>query len=121
MYDHCSGLIALTIWGYANDNNINKTKFIVCIRVDIAKGFHLIGIHYQRFISPKQAQAFGSDFFFRLAKKTNSITFWKMTTTILVTGGTGLVGSAISDVVKTTEKRDGEEWIFVGSKEADLT
>lgn len=40
---------------------------------------------------------------------------------VLVTGGTGLVGNAIKDVVAGTEKRDGEEWFFVGSKEADLT
>lgn len=40
---------------------------------------------------------------------------------ILVTGGTGLVGKAISDVLDATEKRDDEEWFFVGSKEADLT
>lgn len=40
---------------------------------------------------------------------------------VLVTGGTGLVGNAIKDVIAGTEKRDGEEWFFVGSKEADLT
>lgn len=40
---------------------------------------------------------------------------------ILVTGGTGLVGKAIKDVLDTTERRDDEEWFFVGSKEADLT
>lgn len=40
---------------------------------------------------------------------------------ILVTGGTGLVGKAIEDVLQTTERRDDEEWFFVGSKEADLT
>uniref|UniRef100_A0A146LWM5 Putative GDP-L-fucose synthase n=1 Tax=Lygus hesperus TaxID=30085 RepID=A0A146LWM5_LYGHE len=38
---------------------------------------------------------------------------------VLVTGGTGLVGSAIKEVVKT-EKRPNETWVFVGSKEADL-
>lgn len=43
-----------------------------------------------------------------------------MKTTILVTGGTGLVGKAIQDVLET-EKVEGEEWIFVGSKDADLT
>lgn len=41
---------------------------------------------------------------------------------ILVTGGTGLVGRAIKTVVEELgEKRDNEEWIFVGSKEADLS
>lgn len=41
---------------------------------------------------------------------------------ILVTGGTGLVGRAIKDVLEATEQRtDDEEWFFVGSKEADLT
>ena len=40
---------------------------------------------------------------------------------ILVTGGTGLVGSAIKYVSESSEKRDDEEWIFVSSKDADLT
>ncbi|KAI5715750.1 hypothetical protein M8J77_021845 [Diaphorina citri] len=40
---------------------------------------------------------------------------------ILVTGGTGLVGKAIEKIVKEEEKRDDETWIFVGSKEADLS
>lgn len=44
-----------------------------------------------------------------------------MTTRVLVTGGSGLVGSAIKDVIETTEKRDDEEWFFVGSKDGDLT
>lgn len=45
-----------------------------------------------------------------------------MPSRILVTGGTGLVGNAIKDVVQLPEiKRDDEEWFFVGSKEADLT
>ncbi|XP_034942704.1 probable GDP-L-fucose synthase [Chelonus insularis] len=38
---------------------------------------------------------------------------------ILVTGGTGLVGKAIEKVVKSDIRPD-EEWIFVGSKDADL-
>jgi radical SAM superfamily enzyme YgiQ (UPF0313 family) len=38
---------------------------------------------------------------------------------IMVTGGTGLVGHAIQTVVKE-ERRDDEEWIFVGFKDADL-
>lgn len=39
---------------------------------------------------------------------------------ILVTGGTGLVGKAIETVVNQ-EKFPDEEWIFIGSKDADLT
>lgn len=39
---------------------------------------------------------------------------------VLVTGGTGLVGKAIQKVIEA-EKNSNEEWIFVGSKEADLT
>ncbi|GLV36867.1 GDP-4-keto-6-deoxy-D-mannose 35-epimerase/4-reductase [Carabus blaptoides fortunei] len=39
---------------------------------------------------------------------------------ILVTGGTGLVGQAIQRVIQTDGKSD-EKWIFVGSKDADLT
>lgn len=39
---------------------------------------------------------------------------------ILVTGGTGLVGRAIQKVVEE-EKRKDERWIFLSSKDADLT
>ncbi|XP_077493667.1 GDP-L-fucose synthase-like [Amblyomma americanum] len=39
---------------------------------------------------------------------------------ILVTGGTGLIGKAI-ETVTNEEKRPGEHWIFVSSKDADLT
>jgi len=38
---------------------------------------------------------------------------------VLVTGGTGLVGSAIKYVIEQ-EKPLNEEWIFVNSKDADL-
>lgn len=38
---------------------------------------------------------------------------------ILVTGGTGLVGSAIRHVVEQ-KPIDGEDWIFCSSKDADL-
>jgi len=38
---------------------------------------------------------------------------------ILVTGGSGPVGHAIQTVVEG-DKREDEEWIFVGSKDADL-
>ncbi|KAI4489438.1 hypothetical protein M0802_011110 [Mischocyttarus mexicanus] len=38
---------------------------------------------------------------------------------VLVTGGTGLVGSAIKQIVEE-DKRLDEKWIFVGSKDADL-
>jgi len=40
---------------------------------------------------------------------------------ILVTGGSGLVGMGIRKMAETEEKRDDEEWIFVSSKDADLT
>lgn len=40
--------------------------------------------------------------------------------TILVTGGTGLVGSAVQHVV-TNRKPVNETWVFVGSRDADLT
>lgn len=40
--------------------------------------------------------------------------------TVLVTGGTGLVGKSIETIIKTESNND-ENWIFVGSKEADLT
>jgi len=38
---------------------------------------------------------------------------------ILVTGGTGLVGRALQDVVAESETKD--QWIFLSSKDADLT
>ncbi|XP_047659247.1 GDP-L-fucose synthase-like isoform X3 [Tachysurus fulvidraco] len=41
---------------------------------------------------------------------------------VLVTGGRGLVGKAIERVVKQEGgAKEGEEWIFIGSKDADLT
>ncbi|CAJ0598875.1 unnamed protein product [Cylicocyclus nassatus] len=39
---------------------------------------------------------------------------------VLVTGGTGLVGKAIEQIVNTEEKRDNEKWLFIGSKDCDL-
>jgi GDP-L-fucose synthase len=39
---------------------------------------------------------------------------------ILVTGGTGLVGRAIQTIVQREKKEEEEEWIFLGSKDADL-
>ncbi len=40
---------------------------------------------------------------------------------VLVTGGSGLVGRAIERVVKEeNEGREGEEWIFLSSKDANL-
>lgn len=43
-------------------------------------------------------------------------------TCVLVTGGSGLVGRAIERVVKEEgAARQGEEWIFLSSKDADLT
>ena len=49
-----------------------------------------------------------------------------MSTVILVTGGTGLVGQAIKYVVETEPegsrfgKKPGETWIFASSSEGDL-
>ncbi|XP_031408786.1 GDP-L-fucose synthase isoform X3 [Meleagris gallopavo] len=40
---------------------------------------------------------------------------------ILVTGGTGLVGRAIQEVVANGEGQTDEEWVFVSSRDADLT
>jgi GDP-L-fucose synthase len=37
----------------------------------------------------------------------------------LVTGGSGLVGSAIREVVRR-EAAEGEEWVFLSSKDGDL-
>lgn len=44
---------------------------------------------------------------------------------IMVTGGTGLVGKAIQWVVENVQdpaygKREGEEWIFLSSKDGNL-
>ncbi|EFN75466.1 probable GDP-L-fucose synthase [Harpegnathos saltator] len=38
---------------------------------------------------------------------------------VLVTGGTGLVGKAIQNVI-ACDKGEDEKWIFIGSKDADL-
>ena len=38
----------------------------------------------------------------------------------MVTGGTGLVGRAVQEIIDA-EKPANEEWVFVGSKDADLT
>lgn len=43
-----------------------------------------------------------------------------MVKVILVTGGRGLIGNGIKTAIKS-EKLEDEEWIFVGSKDADLT
>ena len=40
---------------------------------------------------------------------------------ILVTGGSGLVGMGIKAIIESEEKRDDEEWLFLSSKDADLT
>lgn len=40
---------------------------------------------------------------------------------VLVTGGTGLVGSAIRDFVNSDKYAKGSEtWVFLGSGDADL-
>lgn len=43
-----------------------------------------------------------------------------MSVKVLVTGGSGLVGSAIRKVIEE-EAPAGEEWVFLSSKDADLT
>ncbi|KAJ7379216.1 GDP-L-fucose synthase [Desmophyllum pertusum] len=40
---------------------------------------------------------------------------------ILVTGGTGLVGKALKDIVATEEDRSDETWIFLSSKDGNLS
>jgi GDP-L-fucose synthase len=40
--------------------------------------------------------------------------------TVLVTGGTGLVGQAIQRVAKDTGLDNQMQWVFLGSKDADL-
>ena len=39
---------------------------------------------------------------------------------MLVTGGTGLVGQAVQEVIEA-DPPAGQKWVFVGSKDADLT
>lgn len=40
---------------------------------------------------------------------------------VLVTGGSGLVGRAIQHVIKEGgASKEGEEWIFLSSKDANL-
>ena len=44
-----------------------------------------------------------------------------MSKVVLVTGGSGLVGSAIKDFVENKGgKAEGEEWVFLSSKDGDL-
>ena len=45
-----------------------------------------------------------------------------MAKVVLVTGGTGLVGKAVEWVIQDEKDKPGDErWVFVGSKDADLT
>jgi len=45
-----------------------------------------------------------------------------MVAVILVTGGTGLVGYALQRVIEDESSKDANEsWIFLSSKDADLT
>ncbi|KAH7731401.1 GDP-L-fucose synthetase [Aphelenchoides avenae] len=41
--------------------------------------------------------------------------------TVLVTGGSGLVGSAIRKVIEGGDQRSNESWVFISSKDCDLT
>jgi hypothetical protein len=36
---------------------------------------------------------------------------------VMVTGGSGLVGAAISEYIKETGARPGESWVFLSSKD----
>lgn len=38
----------------------------------------------------------------------------------MVTGGSGLVGKAVEAFVNGPGKQEGERWLFVGTKDADL-
>jgi GDP-L-fucose synthase len=40
--------------------------------------------------------------------------------TVLVTGGTGLVGKALQRIVKLLDLDNQEQWVFLSSKDADL-
>ena len=40
---------------------------------------------------------------------------------VMVTGGSGLVGSGIRRIIETEEARPDERWVFVDSDDADLT
>lgn len=46
-----------------------------------------------------------------------------MSRRILVTGGTGLVGKGLEDIIKLeiSNGLNNEEWFFIGSQEGDLT
>ena len=39
---------------------------------------------------------------------------------IIVTGGSGLVGKALEEVVAHEENRSDETWIFLSSRDGDL-
>jgi len=54
-----------------------------------------------------------------LADKLLSFEF-KTKQVVLVTGGSGLVGSALQELIKKEVSKDEEEWIFIGRKDADL-
>ena len=41
--------------------------------------------------------------------------------TVLVTGGTGLVGKAVQDLVESSPELERQQWYFAGSKDGDLT
>ncbi|XP_003964578.2 GDP-L-fucose synthase-like [Takifugu rubripes] len=56
-----------------------------------------------------------------LVRKLKESDMSKMPMRVLVTGGSGLVGKAIEHVVKNEGgKLEGEEWIFLSSKDGDL-
>lgn len=58
---------------------------------------------------------------YTLVRKIKESDMSKKSMRVLVTGGSGLVGKAIEHVVKNEGgKLEGEEWIFLSSKDADL-
>lgn len=60
---------------------------------------------------------------FKLKEIINQNNPQKMSNRILVTGGTGLVGKGLEDIIKEeiSSGLNNEEWYFIGSKEGDLT
>lgn len=58
---------------------------------------------------------------YMLVREIKELNMSKKPMRVLVTGGSGLVGKAIEHVVKNEGgKLEGEEWIFLSSKDADL-
>lgn len=54
-----------------------------------------------------------------MTEETKTHTESTLPITVMVTGGSGLVGSAIKDYV-TANPKEGESWVFLSSKDGDL-